>query len=156
MGRFNAPHLCTATTMMGRILALDYGERRIGLAVSDPTGTIAQPLPTVSRRTGRRPPYAKILEVIQEWEGQRIVIGLPIEPSGEEGEPAAKARSFGQEIARRSGLQVDHWDERFTSARAEREISRLGLSASDRRQKERVDAMAATLILQAYLDAQAP
>jgi putative Holliday junction resolvase len=139
---------------MGRILALDYGERRIGVAVSDPTGTIAQPLPTVSRRTGRRPPYAKILEVIQEWEAQQIVIGLPVESSGEEGEPAAKTRDFGAEVGRRSGLQVEYWDERFTSARAEREISRLGLSFSARRQKERVDAMAATLILQAYLDAQ--
>lgn len=139
---------------MGRILALDYGERRIGLAVSDPSGTIAQPLPTLTRRTGRRPPYARILETLREWEAQTIVVGLPVESSGDEGEPAAAARSFGDELARRSGLPVDYWDERFTSARAEREISRLGLSASARRQKERVDAMAATLILQAYLDAQ--
>ncbi|MGD8698979.1 MAG: Holliday junction resolvase RuvX [Gemmatimonadales bacterium] len=139
---------------MGRILALDYGERRIGMAVSDPSGTIAQPLPTLTRRTGRRPPYARILEALQEWEAQTIVIGLPVESSGDEGQPAAAVRSFGDEIARRSGLRVDYWDERFTSARAEREISRLGLSASARRQKERVDAMAATLILQAYLDAQ--
>jgi putative Holliday junction resolvase len=139
---------------MGRILALDYGERRIGLAVSDPTGTIAQPLPTISRRIGRRPPYARIIEILQEWEVQQVVLGLPVESSGDEGDAAANARSFGEEIARRSGLQVEYWDERFTSARAEREISRLGLSASARRQKERVDAMAATLILQAYLDAQ--
>ncbi len=142
--------------MMGRILALDYGERRIGLAVSDPTATIAQPLPTITRRTGRRPPYARILDILREWEAQAVVIGLPIESSGEEGEPAANARSFGEEIERRSGLRVEYWDERFTSARAEREISRLGLSASARRQKERVDAMAATLILQAYLNAQGP
>ena len=141
---------------MGRILALDYGERRIGLAVSDPTATIAQPLPTITRRTGRRPPYTRILEILREWEAQAVVIGLPIESSGEEGEPATNARSFGDEIERRSGLRVEYWDERFTSARAEREISRLGLSASARRQKERVDALAATLILQAYLDAQNP
>ncbi len=140
---------------MGRILALDYGERRIGLAVSDPTRTIARSLPTISRRTGRRPPYAKILDLLQEWEAQQIVIGLPVESSGEEGEPAANVRSFGEEISRRSGLPVAYWDERFTSARAEREISRLGLTASARREKERIDAMAATLILQAFLDAQA-
>ena len=137
---------------MGRILALDYGERRIGMAVSDPSGTIAQPLPTISRRIGRRPPYAKILDVLRQWEIERIVIGLPIEPSGEEGDPATTVRAFGTEIERRSGLEVEYRDERFTSARAEREIARLGLSATARRDKQRVDAMAATFILQAYLD----
>ena len=137
---------------MARILALDYGERRIGLAVSDPSGTIAQPLPTISRRLGRRPPYAKILDVVQRWEIERIVIGLPIEPSGEEGDPASAVRAFGAEIERRSGLHVEYRDERFTSARAERELARLGLSATARREKQRVDAMAATFILQAYLD----
>jgi len=139
---------------MGRILALDYGERRIGMAISDPTGTIAQPLPTLSRRIGRRPPYRKILDALHEWDVQRIVIGLPIESSGEEGDPATVVRGFGAEIERRSGLPVEYRDERFTSARAEREIARLSLRASARREKQRVDAMAATLILQAHLDAQ--
>lgn len=124
------------------------------MAISDPTGTIAQPLPTLSRRIGRRPPYAKILDTLSEWAVQRIVIGLPIESSGEEGDAATAVRGFGAQIERRSGLPVEYRDERFTSARAERELARLSLSASARREKHRVDAMAATLILQAYLDAR--
>jgi putative Holliday junction resolvase len=139
---------------MSRVLGLDYGERRIGIAVSDPTGTIAQSLPTILRRRGRRPPYVKIMEAASEWDVESIVIGLPIETSGEEGRPAADVRAFGEALGQRSGLPIEYWDERFTSVRAEREIARLGLSASARRQKERVDAMAATLILQSYLDAQ--
>jgi putative Holliday junction resolvase len=138
---------------MSRVLGLDYGERRIGIAVSDPTRTIAQPLPTILRRRGRRPPYVKIMEAVSEWAVQSIVIGLPVEISGEEGQPAADVRAFGEALGQRSDLPIEYWDERFRSVRAEREIARLGLSAKARRQKERVDAMAAMLILQSYLDA---
>ncbi len=138
---------------MSRVLALDYGERRIGVAISDPTRTIAQPLSTILRRRGKRPPYTKILEVVREWEPERIVIGLPLEGSGAEGAMAEGARAFGEGLRQRSGLPVDYLDERFTSARAERELARLELPAAARRQKERVDAMAALFILQAYLEA---
>lgn len=138
---------------MSRVLGVDYGERRIGMAISDPTRTIAQPLPTIRRRRGRRPPYTRIIEAIAEWDVQRIVVGLPIESSGEEGEPARQVRSFGKGLEERAGVPVDYWDERFTSVRAERELSRLDLRATARRDKGRVDAMAAMLILQAYLDA---
>jgi putative Holliday junction resolvase len=139
---------------MSRVLGLDYGERRIGVAVSDPTRTIAQPLETIIRRRGKRPPYAKIIEVIEEWEVASIVVGLPVETSGDEGPPAETARDFGEGLARRAGVAVEYWDERFTSVRAQRELRRLDLPAAARREKERVDAMAATLILQSYLDAQ--
>lgn len=139
---------------MCRVLAVDYGERRIGLAVSDPTGTIAQPLPTLLRRRGRRPPYAKIVEAVKEWEVEKIVIGLPVELSGEEEAMAAAVRSFGEGLELRAGIPVEYWDERFTSIRAERELSNLDLPQKARRQKERIDAMAATLLLQSYLDAQ--
>jgi len=139
---------------MARILGVDYGERRIGLAISDPTGTIAQALPTLLRRRGKRPPYSRILEAIDEWDVERVVVGLPLEISGDEGQPAADVRSFGDGLERRAGIQVEYWDERFTSVRAQREIARLDLPAAARREKERVDAMAATLILQSYLDAQ--
>jgi putative Holliday junction resolvase len=138
---------------MSRVLALDYGERRIGVAISDPTRTIAQPLSTILRRRGKRPPYTKILEVVREWEPERIVVGLPVEGSGDEGAMAKETRAFGEGLRQRSGLPVDYWDERFTSARAERELAQLELPASARRQKGRVDAMAAHFILQAYLEA---
>lgn len=139
---------------MSRVLGLDYGERRIGVTISDPTRTIAQPLPTLLRRRGRRPPYARLLEIIREWEIEAVVIGLPVEISGDEGEPAAQVRKFGATLGERAGLLVEYRDERFTSVRAEKELLRLDMPASARRQKERVDAMAASLILQGYLDSK--
>jgi putative Holliday junction resolvase len=139
---------------MGRVLGLDYGERRIGIAISDPSRTIAQPLPTIRRRRGKRPPYAVITETVQEWDVQRIVVGLPVEMSGEEGAPAEEVRRFGEALQRRAGVPVEYWDERLSSVRAQRELAHLDLPATARREKERVDAVAATLILQSYLDAQ--
>lgn len=139
---------------MSRVLGLDYGERRIGVAISDPSRTIAQPLPTIRRRRGQRPPYAKIMETVVEWDVQRIVVGLPVEMSGAEERSAEVARRFGEGLQRRAGLPVEYWDERLSSVRAQRELAQLDLPAAARREKERVDAMAATLILQSYLDAQ--
>ena len=140
---------------MGRILAVDHGERRIGVAISDPTRLIAQPLPTIVRRRGRRPPFVVIQELIREWEVERVVVGLPLESSGREGTQAEQARDFGEGLARRAGVPVEYWDERLTSVRARREIGAMDLARSSRREKERVDAMAATLILQSYLDSRA-
>jgi putative Holliday junction resolvase len=139
---------------MGRVLAVDYGERRIGLAVSDPLRTIAQPLPTILRRRGRRPPFAAIVGTIDEYGVQRVVIGLPLELSGDEGPVAAEVRDFGSKLESRAGIPVEYWDERFTSVRAERELAHLELKATARREKGRVDAVAAVMILQAYLDSQ--
>jgi putative Holliday junction resolvase len=123
------------------------------VAVSDPTRTIAQPLPTLVRRRGRRPPFARIVELIERWDVADIVIGLPLLPSGDEGPMAAEVREFADALARRSGLPVAFWDERLTSVQSERELARLDLPVTARREKERVDAMAAVLILQAYLNA---
>jgi putative Holliday junction resolvase len=139
---------------MSRILALDYGERRIGMAVSDPTRTIAQPLPTILRRRRRRPPYTKIIETIEEWEIDTVVVGLPLELTGEEGLPAQTVREFGQGLERRAPVTVEYWDERLSSARAQRELAHLDKPVRSRGDKERLDAMAALLILQSYLDAQ--
>ncbi|UCF19579.1 MAG: Holliday junction resolvase RuvX [Gemmatimonadota bacterium] len=139
---------------MSRVLAIDYGERRIGVAVSDPTRTIAQPLPTLVRRRGRRPPYARLLEIVAQWEVACIVVGLPIETSGTEGHQAREVRAFGEALGARTGIPVRYWDERLSSVRAKSELASLDLPAKARRQKERVDAMAAMLILQEYLDAQ--
>lgn len=93
-------------------------------------------------------------EIVENNEVETIVVGLPIESSGEEGPQAQRTRRFGEALARRTAVPVTYWDERLTSARARREILRMDLPAASRREKERVDVMAATFILQAYLDAR--
>ena len=138
---------------MSRLLSLDYGERRIGVAISDPGRIIAQPLSTITRRAGKRPPYAKILELVDHWEAEGIVIGLPIEESGVEGPQAQRVREFGEGLRERARVPVEYWDERLTSVRARRELASLQLPAAARRDKTRVDAVAAALILRSYLDA---
>lgn len=141
---------------MGRVLAIDYGDRRIGLAVSDPTRTVAQPLATLKKRSGKRAPMSRLIEIADEHDVDTIVVGLPLEESGREGPQAARTREFGEALRRRTGRAIEYRDERFTSARARREIGRLDLPAAARREKERVDAMAAVFILQSYLDERAP
>ncbi len=140
---------------MARILGIDYGERRVGIALSDPTASIAQPLPTLRRRRGKRPPVAAVLRLVAEHDVAEIVVGLPLTPAGGESDWTREVREFGERLAQRSGLPVHYVDERMTSARAERVVRSLGLKRSQREQKERVDAAAAMLILQAHLDARA-
>ncbi len=136
---------------MPRTLALDYGERRIGVAVSDPTRTIASPLTTLQRRAGKRPPWPEIAKIVQEQEVDEAVVGLPLDLAGDESDWTAEVRAFGAELARRTGLPV-HWvDERMTSVRAEAAVRGMGLKKSAREQKERIDAAAAALILDAFL-----
>lgn len=136
---------------MTRLLAVDYGAKRLGVAISDPTRTIASPLTTLVRRTGKRPPWAELVRLIDENEIAELVVGLPLDLSGDEGAWAAEVREFGGELTRRTGLPV-HWvDERLTSVQAERAVRGSGLKRSDREDKSRVDAAAAALILQAYL-----
>lgn len=137
---------------MGRILALDYGERRIGVAVSDPTRTIASPLTTLVRRSGKRPPWSRIREIIEEREIEEILVGLPLDLAGEEGEWAREVRAFGDELVRRFDLPVSWMDERLSSVRAEEVVRSLGLRKKERERKERVDSTAAAIILQDYLE----
>jgi putative Holliday junction resolvase len=137
---------------MSRILALDYGERRIGVALSDPTRTIASPLTTLQRRAGKRPPWPEIGRLVQEHEVSEAVVGLPLDLSGEETDWTREVRAFGADLARRTGLPV-HWvDERLTSVAAERAVRGMGLRRSERESKERIDAAAAALILSAWLN----
>jgi putative Holliday junction resolvase len=136
---------------MSRILALDYGERRIGVAVSDPTRTIATPLPTLQRRVGKRPPWPEIQRIVQENEVDEAVIGLPLELSGKESAWTAEVRAFGGDFARRTGLPVHWMDERMTSIAAERQVRGSGLRKTQREEKGRVDAAAAALILEGFL-----
>ncbi|HSU12987.1 Holliday junction resolvase RuvX [Longimicrobium sp.] len=136
---------------MPRTMALDYGERRIGVALTDPTRTIASPLTTLQRRAGKRPPWAEIAKLIEEHEVEDAVVGLPLDLSGDETEWTKEVRQFGDDLARRTGLPV-HWvDERLTSVAAERAVRGMGLKRSEREQKERIDAAAAALILDAWL-----
>lgn len=137
---------------MSRTMAFDYGERRIGIAVSDPTRTIASPLTTVQRRAGKRPPWPEIGKLIAEQEVDEAVVGLPLNLAGEESEWTAEVRRFGDDLARRTGLTVAWIDERMTSVMAERTVRGMGLKKSDREQKERVDATAAAVILEAWLN----
>lgn len=140
---------------MPRFLGIDYGERRVGLAVSDPSATIAQPLPTLQRRRGKRPPAAAVLKLAEEHGAVGFVLGLPLTPLGDESPWTAEVRAFGERLASRSGLPVYFMDERFTSVSAERTVRSLGLPRRERERKERVDAAAAVLILQSFLDRRA-
>ena len=132
-------------------MALDYGERRIGVAVSDPTRTIASPLTTLQRRAGKRPPWAEITKLVEEQEVDEAVVGLPLDLSGDETDWTKEVRQFGDDLARRTGLPVRWVDERMTSVAAERAVRGMGLKRSEREQKERVDAAAAALILDSWL-----
>ena len=136
---------------MARTMALDYGERRIGVAVSDPTRTIASPLETLQRRMGKRPPWAEIARIVAEQEVDEAVVGLPLNLAGDEGTWAAEVRAFGADLARRTGLPV-HWvDERMSSVRAERVVRGMGLKRSQREEKGRIDSTAAAMILETFL-----
>lgn len=137
---------------MPRVLGIDFGERRIGLALSDPSATIAQPLPTLTRRAGKRAPIHAIVEIIRQHDVQRIVVGLPLNLAGDETEWTATVREFAGKLHQRAGVPVDFLDERLTSVQAERAVRSSGLKRSEREQKHRVDAAAAVLLLQTYLD----
>jgi putative Holliday junction resolvase len=140
--------------MNKRVLGIDFGERRIGVAVSDPTGTLASPLPTLKRRAGKRPPLAALEAMAREYEVVALVMGLPLTPSGDESEWTRTVREVGDALARRTGLPIHYLDERYTSVQAERAVRGIGLPKRKREEKERVDAAAAVLILQAWLDRQ--
>jgi putative Holliday junction resolvase len=135
-----------------RVLGVDFGERRIGLALSDPSGTIASPLDTLVYRRGKRPPLRAIEEIVRTNGVERIVLGLPLDLSGEETDWCGRVREIGEEIGRRLAMPVDYVDERLTSVQAERALRSIGLRRSRRQEKGRVDAAAAALILQRWLD----
>jgi putative Holliday junction resolvase len=137
----------------GRLLAVDWGERRIGLALSDETQVLAQPLTTLTRRTGKRFPMTQLLELVKEHNVVGIIVGLPLDESGAEGDAAHAARALADDIKGRvGGLEVRMWDERMTTARVLGAIREMG--GKTRGRKEEVDAMAAALLLQHYLDAK--
>ncbi len=136
----------------GRLLAVDWGERRIGLALTDESQQLAQPLTTLTRRPGKRPPVAAILKHAADHQVVGLVVGLPLDEAGEEGASAAAARELALALGRRSGLPVAMQDERMSTARVLRTVREIG--GSTRGRKAEVDAMAAALLLQQYLDAR--
>jgi len=130
----------------GRLLAVDYGERRIGLAISDPMGMIASPAGFIQRRAGKRPPVAELIRRATALEARGFVIGLPLDQNGDDTDRAMEVRRLADELNRRTGLPTELVDERFTTAAALRAIREMG--GSTRHRKGDVDALAATLLLQ--------
>lgn len=137
--------------LSGRILAIDYGSRRMGLAVSDALGITAQGLETLERKN-KRSDFARLERLIREHQIAEIVLGNPLRMSGEEGTQSRKVAEFAAELRRRFGLAVHLWDERLTSSEANRLLRDAEVSLQKRTQA--VDRMAATLILQSFLQAR--
>jgi len=133
-------------TERGRWMAIDWGERRIGLAVSDPSGIIASPAGVVERRAGKRPPIAELVRRAESLEARAIVMGLPLDGEGDDTPRAAECRRVASELTRRTRLPVALVDERFTTATALRAIRDMG--GSTRGRKGDLDALAATVLLQ--------
>lgn len=136
----------------GRLLAIDWGEVRLGLALSDETQTLATPLETLVRRAGKRLPLTRFLELVALHGPVGLVVGLPLTGEGTEETSAAAARALAEEVGRRTGLPVELWDERMSTARALAAIREQGGSTRGRR--EAVDALAAAVLLQHFLDAR--
>src|SRR3954470_7712246 len=130
----------------GRLLGVDYGERRIGLAISDPTGTIASPAGVIVRRRGKRAPVAEIVRRAEALEARGFVIGLPLDGNGDETPRSREVREIAIKLGERTGMRVELVDERFTTAAARRAIHEMGGSMRDRRGD--VDALAASVLLQ--------
>jgi putative Holliday junction resolvase len=137
------------TALAGRVLALDFGKRRIGLAVSDELGITAQGLPTL-QRTNKAQDLEALGRVIRERGVTLVVMGQPLHMSGTEGRQANYAAQFARTLEAHTQVEVRLWDERLTTVEANRVLQQSGVS----RQKQRaaVDRLSAVLILQSYLD----
>ena len=134
---------------MIRILGLDVGSVRVGVALSDPLGLTAQPLEVIDRRGGD--PFARVVELVEKHGVQRIVVGKPLRLDGTAGRAVQSTEEFVQELRRRVNIPVEMWDERLSTAEAERIMIDNGVSRNRRRKS--IDRIAAALILQSYLDA---
>ena len=137
--------------MKQRVAGLDVGSKRIGVAVSDALHLTAQPLTVVERASVVRD-IARILEVLSQYDVALVVVGLPLQMDASEGDQAARVRKFADAFGESSGIEVVYQDERLTTVAGERLLIESGMRRARRRNV--IDKMAATLILQAYLDAQ--
>ncbi len=140
---------------MGRLLSLDIGEKRVGVAVCDETQTLARPLLTV-KRASKQEDFARIAALCHEHAIEKVIVGLPRTLRGEEGPQAQRVRRYAAELQQTLNLPVDFWDERFSSVDAEERLA----AASRKRARSlhpsigAIDAAAAAIILQEYLDAR--
>ncbi|HAF71531.1 MAG: Putative Holliday junction resolvase [Acetothermia bacterium 64_32] len=132
-----------------RVLGLDVGDRRIGIALSDETGTVAQGRGVYIRQGGEED-LSYFVELCRREGVEKIVVGLPLHMNGSEGEQAAKARAFGEALGARTGLPVEFLDERLTTVEANRVLREAGLREQKKRRVR--DQLSAVLILQAWLD----
>ena len=135
---------------------MDLGERRIGVAVGDPTGTVARPVTTIVH-TSRQDDFEAIARLVDEYEVECVVVGLPLSLDGTEGPQARRTRRYAERLAQALNVPIEFWDERYSSVRAE-EILRGKKKKKGRKNRRRargdVDATAAAVFLQSFLDAQ--
>jgi putative holliday junction resolvase len=141
----------TSSALPGRILGLDVGARRIGIAISDPLGITAQGLETL-HRGNKKHDLHYFYKLIRDYDVKEIVVGLPLRMSGAEGTQAQKIQAFADDLRKQFKLPVHLWDERLTSAEANRLLRETDLSIEKRGQA--VDRMAAILILQSWMDSR--
>jgi len=136
-----------------RILGLDLGERRVGVAISDPEGTLAQPLVQLEPR-GRRDLVAAVARLAADNGAERVVVGMPFLHDGARGEQARRAAAVAAALRQAIAIPVVEWDERFSTQDAQEKLREAGVRP--RRRQGRIDQAAAAVILQSYLDAGAP
>jgi putative Holliday junction resolvase len=136
-----------------RILSLDIGKRRIGVAVSDPLGLVARPVQTLGS-VSLNADVAKVTEIARELEAEMIVVGDPLHMSGDAGTMSNRAHKFGEALHEASGLPVEYCDERLTSVEAQRILQESGVPP--RKARGQIDAVAAAVILQSYLNTLKP
>ncbi|MCC6945132.1 MAG: Holliday junction resolvase RuvX [Thermomicrobiales bacterium] len=134
----------------GRLLGIDVGERRVGLAISDEMQTIASPIPMVPRGATE---MDDLRQVVASYNVTEIVAGLPTGMSGREGPQATDVRDFAENVAVTLDLDLSYWDERLTSVQAERSLIEAGHSR--KRRRDLIDSVAAAIMLQSFLDARA-
>jgi len=137
-----------------RILAIDWGERRVGLAVSDERGVIASPAGFLRRRPGKRAPISKLVDKASELGATAFVLGLPLDGNGDDTPRAAEVRRVADELRKRTGMPVELVDERYTTAAARRAVRTLGGRPEER--PGDVDALSATVLLQHVLSRSGP
>lgn len=136
---------------VGRLLAVDWGDKRIGLALSDELGMLASPAGVIARRIGKRPPIAELMRRADELSAQGYIFGLPLDPSGAETDRSREVREVAAKLAARQALPIRLVDERFTTSAALRSIKDQG--GSTRGRKSDVDALAAAVLLEGVLRA---
>lgn len=141
----------SSSPLPGRVLGLDVGSKTIGMAVSDPLGITAQGLTTLRRRN-KRVDFQQLQSVILKYEVQEIVVGYPLRMTGAEGTQSEKMKLFADDLRKRFGLPVHLWDERLSSAEANRVLRDSEMSI--KRRGEVVDRLAAVLILQNWMEAR--